>query len=255
MWVYQYTDRIALDSLVRTERADPEPGDHDIVIQTRAVALNQRDLALARGRYHINATPPLVPLSDAAGEVVCVGRQVTRFRVGDLAAPVYLPDWIEGPVTPRAGRRRLGGPTDGVLSEFKGVNEEEAVRLPRYLSPGEAATLPVTGVTAWQALNVTATLNPGDTVLVQGTGARSLAALQIAKMSGARVLVLARDDRHTMKLRELGADAVIPRGEARDWAKDIAAETDGQGADVAIDVLGGESLNQTIAATRIGGTV
>jgi hypothetical protein len=54
-----------------------------------------------------------------------VGKQVTRFRIGDLPAPVYLPDWIEGPVTPRAGRRRLGGPTDGVLSEFKGVNEEE----------------------------------------------------------------------------------------------------------------------------------
>jgi hypothetical protein len=119
MWVYQYSDRIALESLERAERPDPRPGPHDIVIKMGSVALNHRDIAIARGRYHISVQPPVVPLSDGAGRVVETGREVTRFRIGDLAAPVYLPDWIDGPVTAQSGTRRLGGPTDGVLSEFK----------------------------------------------------------------------------------------------------------------------------------------
>ena len=74
MWVYQYRDRIALESLERTEWPDPQPGPHDIVIQMGAVALNHRDIALARGHYHISVQPPLVPLSDGAGRVVQIGR-------------------------------------------------------------------------------------------------------------------------------------------------------------------------------------
>jgi NADPH:quinone reductase-like Zn-dependent oxidoreductase len=74
------------------------------------------------GRVNISADisvhPPLIPLSDGAGEAVHIGSAVQRFRVGDLVVPVYLPDWIDGPVMPRAGRRRLGGLTDGVLAEF-----------------------------------------------------------------------------------------------------------------------------------------
>ena len=116
------------------ERPDPAPGPHDVVLRMRAVALNYRDLAIARGHYHIQVRPPLVPLSDGAGEVVAVGGKVTRFRVGDLACPLYFPDFIDGPIGARVARRRLGGPTDGVLSEMMCVNEEEAVRAPKHLA-------------------------------------------------------------------------------------------------------------------------
>jgi len=255
MWVYQYDNRIALESLKRMEWPDPEPGSHDIVIQMGAVALNHRDIAIARGHYHIRVQPPLVPLSDGAGRVVQIGQEVTRFRLGDLAAPVYLPDWIDGPVTPRAGRRRLGGPTDGVLSEFKCVHEEEAVRLPSFLSAADAATLPVTAVTAWHALNVTGTLTAGDTVLIQGTGALSLAALQVARMAGTKTILLTRDDRHSPRLRALGADIVITTRQEPDWAEAVLEATGGNGADVSVDILGGDSLNRTIRATRVGGRV
>lgn len=255
MWAYQYRDRIGLESLERVEWPDPQPGPHDIVIQLEAVALNHRDIALARGHYHISVQPPLVPLSDGAGHVVEVGPQVTRFRVGDLAAPVYLPDWIDGPIMPQAGTRRLGGPTDGVLSEFKCVHEVEAVRLPSFLSATEAATLPVTAVTAWHALNVTGTLKSSDTVFIQGTGALSLAVLQVAKMAGTRTIVLTRDARHWPRLRALGADIVIATEQHPDWAEAVIAETGGDGADVSVDILGGDSLNQTIHATRVGGHI
>jgi NADPH:quinone reductase-like Zn-dependent oxidoreductase len=255
MWVYQYRDRIALESLERTEWPDPDPGPHDVVIQMSAVALNHRDIALARGHYHIDAQPPLVPLSDGAGHVVAIGREVTRFRIGDLAAPVYLPDWIDGPVTPHSGIRRLGGPTDGVLLEFKCVHEAEAVRLPSFLSAAEGATLPITAVTAWHALNVTGTLKSSDTVFIQGTGALSLAALQVAKMAGTRTILLTRDNRFSPRLRELGADIVITTEQEPDWPQAVVKATDGNGADVLVDILGGDSLNRTIRAARVGGCI
>jgi NADPH:quinone reductase-like Zn-dependent oxidoreductase len=99
----------------------------------------------------VAVAPPLTPVSDGAGEVVQVGRDVTRARLGDLACPIYLPDWIDGPITPGAIRRRLGGPSDGVLSKFLCLPEDEMVRLPKHLGPEEAATLPVAAVTARQA--------------------------------------------------------------------------------------------------------
>jgi NADPH:quinone reductase-like Zn-dependent oxidoreductase len=83
----------------------------------RAAALNFRDLAMVRGKYHIGVSPPLVPFSDGAGEIVRIGDAVTRFRTGELVCPTYLPDWHGGPLRADRVRRRLGGPTDGVVME------------------------------------------------------------------------------------------------------------------------------------------
>lgn len=253
MKVYAYAERIALDDLRVMERSDPQPGPHDVVLRMCSVALNYRDLAIARGHYHVGVQPPLVPVSDGAGEVIAVGARVTRVRQGDLACPVYLPDWIDGPVSPRVARRRLGGPSDGVLAEFMCLNEEEVVRAPSHLSPEEAATLPVTAVTAWHALYQNATLRPGETLLVQGAGGVSMAALQLARAGGARVIALIRGGRHADRLRALGIEDIVTTGDAADWPAQVLALTGG--VDVAIDVAGGASLARSIAATRTGGRV
>ncbi|HKU98234.1 MAG TPA: NAD(P)-dependent alcohol dehydrogenase [Vineibacter sp.] len=254
MKVYAYAERIALADLRVLERPDPLPGAHDVVLRMRAAALNYRDLAIARGNYHVGVAPPLVPVSDGAGEVIAVGAQVTRFRPGDLACPVYLPDWIDGPVSPRVARRRLGGPSDGVLAEFMCVNEEAAVRAPSHLAPEEAATLPVTAVTAWHALYQNACVRPGETVLVQGAGGVSTAAMQLARAGGARVIALTRGTRHVERLRALGIDDVVTTGDTADWPAQVVSLTGG-GVDVAVDVAGGPSLARSIAATRTGGRV
>lgn len=255
MKAYAYLDRISLDDLRPFDRPDPEPGPNDVVLRMQAVALNYRDLAIARGNYHIGVDPPLIPVSDGAGKVVAVGANVTRVRVGELACPIYLPDWIDGPINPAVIRRRLGGPNNGVLSEFCCVNEAEVVRAPAHLEPVEAATLPVTAVTAWHSLYRLGALRPGETVVVLGSGGVSTAAIQLARAGGARVIAVTRSERKVERLREIGAHEIITDDNSPAWPKRVMEMTDGRGADAVVDVVGGDSLARSILALRMRGCV
>ncbi len=255
MRAYAYVDRIGPDALVPVERPDPVPGPHDVVLRMQAAALNYRDLAIARGHYHIKCSPPLVPVSDGAGDVIAVGSQVTRLQTGEIACPVYLPDWIDGPASPRVLRRRLGGPTDGVLSELLCLNEEEVVRAPSHMDAVEASTLPITAVTAWQSLYQLGCLRPGETLVVLGTGGVSTAALQLARAGGVQVIAVVRRPEQECQMREFGAHHVVLAPGTTDWPRRVAELTAGRGADAVIDVVGGDSLRNSIAATRSGGTV
>ncbi|MBN8735393.1 MAG: NAD(P)-dependent alcohol dehydrogenase [Xanthomonadales bacterium] len=255
MKAYAYVNRISLDDLRSIEIPDPKPGPYDVVLRMQAAALNYRDLAIARGQYHINVDPPLVPLSDGAGEVVAVGDQVTRLRVGELACPTYLPDWIDGPCNPAAIRRRLGGPNNGVLLELFCAHEEAVVRAPTHLEPAEAATLPVTAVTAWHSLYRLGNLRPSQTVVVLGSGGVSTTAVQIAKAGGARVISVTRSASKANQLREIGAHYVVTCGDSDEWPRQVEEITGGDGADVVVDVVGAGSLSRSIRALRMPGCV
>ena len=255
MHAYEFTDAISAESLQLVERPDPAPGPHDIVIRMRAAALNFRDLAMMRGNYHINVSPPLIPLSDGAGDVIAIGKDVTRFRIGDVVCPTYLPDWHHGPIKADCIRRRLGGPTNGVLTELMCVHETEAVRAPSHLDATEAAALPVAAATTWRVLYRVGSLCPGDTLLVQGAGAISTTALQLAKAGGARCISVLRDDRQADGLKALGADLVLTNGNTPAWPQQVLEATDGIGADVAVNVAGGKTLTSTVAATKLEGIV
>lgn len=254
MRTYLFEEKITRESLRLTERPDPIPGDHDIVLRMQAVALNYRDLAIMEGNWHMHVAPPLVPLSDGAGEVIEVGAAVSRFRPGDLVCPTYVPNWIDGPLTPHSLARRLGGPNDGVLTELLCLHEDEAVLAPRHLDASEAATLPIAGLTAWHSLFVYDHLRLGETLLVQGSGGVSTMAIQLAHAAGARVVVVTRSDRHTQRLVALGADHVLTSGNAPAWPQDVAAVTGG-GIDIALNIAGGTTLAQTIDAMKVGGRI
>ena len=254
MKAYVYTDRIALDALLPEDRADPVLGPHDIALRMRALSLNYRDLAIACGQYHAAMMPPLIPISDGAGEVIAIGTNVTRFRPGDLVCPIYLPDWIDGPPTPEKLRRRLGGPNDGVMAELVRVHEEAAIHAPSHLDPFEAASLPVAAVTAWHCLFELGHVRPGEVVVTIGTGGVSLAALQFAHAAGARPIAITRREEHAAHLRSLGAHAVIV--DCSDtWPPRVMELTNGIGADVVLDVVGSASVGRSIEATRHGGLV
>lgn len=250
MKAWAYTDTVALASLREVERPCPKAGPREVVLRMRAVALNYRDLAIARGHYHVGVTAPLVPLADGTGEVVEIGHSVTRFRIGDIACPTYMPDWIDGPVTPRKAARRLGGPTDGTAVEFFLAHEDDLVAAPRSLTAVEAATLPIAAVTAWHSLFEKARVTPGSTVLVNGSGGVSTAAIQLTRAAGARVIAVTRSTANTGRLRETGAHDVVVDG--GDWTTEVRRLAR-DGVDTALDVAAGPGIGKLLSVLRPGG--
>jgi NADPH:quinone reductase-like Zn-dependent oxidoreductase len=118
----------------------------------------------------------LTPLSDGAGEVVAVGENATRYKVGDRVIPTCRPGWIVGrPSDPRS----IGNVDDGVLREYMIVDEQALVPMPANYTFAQASTLACAAVTAWNALFGLRRLTPGDWVLTQGTGGVSLFAIQV----------------------------------------------------------------------------
>jgi NADPH:quinone reductase-like Zn-dependent oxidoreductase len=142
-----------------------------------------------------------------------------------------------------------------VLAEFFVAPENACVRAPAHLTDEEASTLCGAGVTAWQALYAIGRLAPGQTVVVQGTGGVSLFALQLARLGGAEVIATSRSAAKLARARELGATHGIDTRAHGDWHTEVLRLTRGRGADVVVDVVGGESLARSIAAVRLGGTV
>ena len=253
---YELREPYGLDHLTLVEASKPEVGDGQVALRMRAVSLNARDLPILRGQYDPKRMPR-VPLSDGVGEVIAVGRGVSRVAVGDRVMPTFIQGFAGGPVD-RDGsylQRVLGGPLDGVLTERLVVGAESVVRVPSHLSDVEAATLPCAGVTAWNALVGQGSVRAGDTVVVQGTGGVALFALQIAVALGARVIALSSSADKLARLRELGADTAIDYTQTPAWGKAVVAATGGIGADHVVDIGGAATLAQSIDAVRAGGTI
>ncbi len=120
-------------------------------------------------RYPLPAKEDLIPLSDGAGEVVAVGNEVKRFKVGDRVIGSYFARWRDGRLTFDLVDQ-LGCTLDGMLTEYALLDEHWVVRVPDHLTWEEAATLPCAGVTAWNSVIETGAVTAGQTVLTLGTG-------------------------------------------------------------------------------------
>jgi len=244
-----------LENLTLVDRPDPEPGPGQVLLRVRARSLNFRDLLMVRGKYNPKMPLPVVPLSDGVGEVVAVGDGVERAKVGDRVSPIFAQRWIAGTPTKTELRSTLGGPLDGTLRELMVCSEEAVVPVPEHLSDEEGATLPCAALTAWSALVEQGGVAPGDTVLVQGTGGVSVFALQLATMLGARVIATSSRDDKLERAKELGASELINYKSTPEWGKAARALTDGRGVDHVVEVGGAGTLEQSIRATKPGGTI
>lgn len=243
-----------LDNLALVERPEPSAGPGQVVVSLRAASLNYRDLMMVQGSYNPKQRLPLVPCSDGAGVVEAVGPGVSRVAVGDRVASPLNPKWIAGEPARELVRATLGGPLDGVLQERMVFSEESLVRVPSHLSDAEAATLPCAALTAWSALD-SGNIGAGDTVLVQGTGGVAVFALQLAKLRGARVISTTRRAERGGRLLALGADEVIDSRENPEWGGKAREATGGRGVDLVVEIGGAGTLEQSLKAVRIGGTV
>ena len=227
---------------------------HEVRVRIRAVALNHRDLMVAGGRTG-TAGRTIVPGSDAAGVVVEVGSDVASLRVGDRVVSTFFPDWLSGPATDSVTMRALGGSMDGVLAEEVVLPDTAWVPMPAHLAFVEAATLTCAGLTAWRALFGLGPLVPGATVALLGTGGVSIWALQLAKAAGLRVVLTSSDDAKLERARELGADATLNYRRTPDWGVAIRALNGDVGVDRVLDIGGPDTIGQSIAALRTGGSV
>jgi len=244
-----------LQGLRRAERPEPTPGPGEVRLRVKAVSLNYRDLLMLQGRYDPKQRLPLVPLSDAAGEVDAVGPGVGSLQAGDRVATLLNQRWLGGPPTRRKVRAALGGPLDGVLAEWVVLPEAGVVPVPPHLSDEQAATLPCAGLTAWSAVVAQGGARPGDTVLVLGTGGVALFALQFAALVGAEVIVTSSSDEKLARVRELGARHALNSVSEPDWDARVFELTAGRGADLVIEVGGAGTLGRSLRAVRVGGRI
>jgi NADPH:quinone reductase-like Zn-dependent oxidoreductase len=251
--VWQVGREWSIAGLELVERPEPEPGPGQITVRLRAASLNYRDLLTVQGKggaYKL----PLIPCSDAAGEVMALGAGVTRAAAGDRVCPMFFQSWLDGRPSAHNRRLALGGTRPGVLQEIMLLDAEGVSRIPPHLSFVDAATLPCAGLTAWRALFDEACVRPGETVLVQGTGGVSIFALQFAKLAGATVIVTSSSDDKLARAKALGADHTINYRAVPDWGR-AAADWAGGGVDHVVEVGGRDTFQQSIEAARVGGTI
>ncbi len=245
-----------IENLKLIETPMPEPQAGQILVKMRAAALNFRDLLVVKGVENWKPAAARIPVSDGAGVVAAVGKDVKSLKTGDRVAGIFLPQWIEGGLTAEKYVSPLGGAAqDGVLAEYVAFDESAVVKIPESLSDEEAATLPVAAVTAWHAVGRRSRVRSGETVLIQGTGGVSLFALQFVNALGGRAFVISSSDEKLEKAKTLGAVQTINYKTFPVWEEKISELTDGQGVDHVIEVVGGENLNRSLNAVKLSGTI
>jgi NADPH:quinone reductase-like Zn-dependent oxidoreductase len=242
-----------------TDIPDPILRPTDVMVRVRACALNHLDLWVRRGIPGMQIPLPHIPGSDIAGEIVEVGAAVTRVKVGDkviLAPGVSCGQCafcLSGADNFCRQYTIFGELVDGGCAEFIRSPEVNAIPKPERLSWEEAAAVPLVFLTAWHMLISRAKIQPGETVLVLGAGSGvGTAAIQIAKLVGARVIATAGSDEKLAHATTLGADVVI------DHAKlDIAAEvkrlTNRRGVEVVFEHVGTATWDKSLASLAPGG--
>ena len=240
-----------LSNLTISERNDIEPKDHEVLVKWHASSLNYHDYLVALGG--IPVTDGRIPMSDGAGEIVGVGKGVTRWQTGDKVMSLFFPKWITGVPTLEKTKGVSGETTDGYMTEYSCISENSITLIPTGYSYAEAATLPCAGLTAWRALFVEGKIKAGDSVLIEGTGGMSIFALQLAKMAGAKVYATTGSNEKIERIKKLGAEEVVNYKEDAKWGKTIYNLSGG--IDHVIDAGGGATMRNSIEAVKIYGNI
>ncbi len=244
-----------IDNLALVEREKPKPKDTEVLVKFHAASLNYRDLMMIKGWYNPKLKTPLVPFSDGAGEVVEVGENVTKWKLGDRVTPTFMQGWYDGGVSFEKARTALGGDLDGCLREFGIFDENGLISIPDHFSYEEAATLPCAALTAFNALFESGGLKPDDTILLQGTGGVSVFALQFASVLGCRVIITSSSNEKLQRAKELGATDLINYKTIEDWDKEVLNLTEKRGVDHIVEVGGAGTLQKSVNAVRMGGHI
>lgn len=243
----------SFDALRRTKLPDPTPGPGDVLVRLHAASLNFVDIAVATGNFPVPKFP-MIPVADGAGEVVGSGEGVLGLKNGDRVIPHFMPFWHGGPITGSNVAGMRGVTLPGSLADFVVLPERALLIMPDHLSFAEAATLPIVATTAWRALKAAA-VGPGSVVLLLGTGGVSVLALQLAKASGATVIITSSSDEKLDRAAALGADTTINYLTFPEWDAEVLKHTNGHGADLVIETGGARTFARSVNAAAFGGVI
>jgi len=218
---------------LNTQASEPQiERSTQIKVRLEAAGVNPIDTKVRTRGLFYSAEPPAILGCDGAGEVVAVGAQVDRFKVGDKV-------WFcHGGL----------GREPGNYAQFTVLEQAEAELKPASLDFSEAAAAPLVLITAWEALFDQARLSAGETVLIHAAaGGVGHVAVQLAKQHGARVIATVGNEENATFVRQLGADEVIDYRQQR-LLEQVMAMTDGKGVQVGFDTVGPSVFRDTIPA-------
>lgn len=216
--------------------ADPAPGKGQLVVRVLAAPANFPDVLMCRGLYQVKPELPFTPGVELCGEVVAVGEGVTDVAVGErVLGAAVLPH--------------------GAFAEYAVTESATTFPAPEALDDAQAASLYIGYQTGWFGLHRRARLEAGETLLVHAAaGGVGSAAVQLGKAAGARVIAVVGGPAKAEVARALGADVVIDR-HAEDFVAVVKAETDGRGADVIYDPVGGETYQRSTKCIAFEGRI
>ncbi len=237
----------------------PTLGPREVLIETRAAALNHLDIWVRNGLPGAKLAMPHTLGADGAGIVAELGAEVRTVKVGDR---VLINPGLSCGVCEfcQAGEQSLcmtfgimGETCPGTFAEYFKVPQENAHAVPEGFAWEEAAAFPLVFLTAWRMLISKAAIKAGEDILILGIGGGvSTAALQIAKAIGLRAFVTSSSDEKLQKAKNLGADVVI-NYKTQDFAREVREITKRRGVDVVVDSVGGETYARSLASLVKGG--
>ncbi len=239
----------------------PSPGPKEVLVRLRAAALNHLDVWVRKGVASPRLPLPHILGADGAGVVEAVGPGVEGLAPGDEV--VVNPGLscgrcercLRGEDNLCPHYQILGEHRHGTYAEYVVLPEVNLLPKPKGLSFEEAAAIPLTFLTAWQMVVDKLQVAPGEDVLVMAAGSGvSVAAIQIVKLFGARVIATAGSEEKLRRAQELGADEAVNYTHP-DWPKEVRRLTGGKGADKVVDHTGALYFEGVIRATANGGRI
>lgn len=211
--------------------ARPEPKVGEVLIRVRASSINYPDILLCQGKYQLKLEPPFTPGMDMAGDVTQLGEGVSGFAVGEAVC----------------GGARFGG-----FAEYAVVKAEGLQKKPEAMSYEAAASYSAAYLTAYVALVRRGRLQAGETLLVHGaSGGVGMAAVDVGKLLGATVIATGGSDKKLEKVHVYGADYVI--NTSGGFREKVKALTQGRGADVIYDPVGGDVFDESVRCIAFDG--
>ncbi len=250
-----------VEKLIAQELSDPKIKEDEVLVEIKACALNHLDIWVRKGIPWLKLKYPHILGSDIAGVIKEVGSRVTHLKVGDKALlyPGVSCGYCKMCLQGRDNLCRLygilGKTCSGGYAELISVPAKNVLPFPKEYSFVEAAAIPLTFLTAWHMLVAKAKVSLGDWVLVlaAGSGVGS-AAIQIAKLFGAKVIATASTSEKLKKAKELGADHVFDYTK-EDLAREARKLTGKRGVDIVVEQVGSSTWEKSILVVRNEGVI